>query len=279
MKLSGLIGPSENEDGSKAVNKTGLILGIILCFAGVIGVLGLRAGFIQSLLGDAAPYPGIGSVEPMGHVVSIIPTILGLVVILGWGIKNDPVYHEMEKAREEDAGAEEPEIEEPEPEPPKKVPAPVAVKPPAKVPAKKPVAEAAPKAPAPEKPAKPAAAARPEPAKPKPAPKPDPEAEKRRLERCNKMMSFASVLPEDEKKLRDFIESGMSVKEFTQEIKKAVERKKKLEEEQKRLTADEKASVIQDDLVSELEDLEEELESEDLEDMKLASLDELEDDI
>ena len=73
-----------------------------MCVAGVIGVIGLRLGFIQALLGDASPYPGIGSVEPTGHVVSIIPFVLGLVTIFSWGVKNEPLYIDKEKAAEVD---------------------------------------------------------------------------------------------------------------------------------------------------------------------------------
>ncbi|MBU4071659.1 MAG: PEF-CTERM sorting domain-containing protein, partial [Candidatus Thermoplasmatota archaeon] len=78
-----------------------LIIGTMLLATGIVGVIGLRLGFIQALLGNTDIYPGIGSVEPMGHVVSMVPFVLGLVTVAFWGIKNDPIYHEIEKAQEE----------------------------------------------------------------------------------------------------------------------------------------------------------------------------------
>ena len=84
------------------IKKTGLIIGVLLSFAGIIGVIGLRTGFIQSLLGDSSPYPGIGATEPIGHIISVIPTVLGLVIIMSWGIKNDSIYYELEKSKKED---------------------------------------------------------------------------------------------------------------------------------------------------------------------------------
>ena len=93
------------------VSKTLLILGILLSLAGIIGYLGLRLGFVQYLFGITDPYPGIGSAEPSGHIVSSIPFVLGLVTLAVWGIKYDPVYHELERMKEE---ADEPDEEMPE---------------------------------------------------------------------------------------------------------------------------------------------------------------------
>ena len=108
----------EPENGN--IKYTLLIIGILLCVIGVVGVIGLRVGFVQAMLGDASPYPGIGHVEPSGHIVSIIPFVIGLVTIFSWGIKNDPLYVDKEKAAEEDGFSfekevgveEEPDVEE-----------------------------------------------------------------------------------------------------------------------------------------------------------------------
>jgi hypothetical protein len=83
------------------VSKTLLILGILLSLAGTIGYLGLRMGFIQYLFGITDPYPGIGTVEPSGHIVSSIPFVLGLVTLAFWGIRYDPIYRELERMKEE----------------------------------------------------------------------------------------------------------------------------------------------------------------------------------
>ncbi len=83
------------------VGKGLLIVGIVLCLMGVFGVVGLRLGYIQNLLGDPIPYPGVGYVEPSGHIVSIIPFVIGLVTIVYWGIKNDPIYYERERLIQE----------------------------------------------------------------------------------------------------------------------------------------------------------------------------------
>ena len=45
------------------IKKTGLVIGLILSLAGVVGIIGLRMGIIQTFLGDASAYPGIGSAE------------------------------------------------------------------------------------------------------------------------------------------------------------------------------------------------------------------------
>ena len=97
---------TSEETGPLEIKKTGLIIGVLLSFGGIIGVIGLRAGFIQSILGDASAYPGIGTAEPIGHIVSVIPTVLGLVMIMSWGIKNDSIYYELEKSKKEDTSDE-----------------------------------------------------------------------------------------------------------------------------------------------------------------------------
>ena len=306
---------TSNETESLEIKKTGLIIGILMSFAGVIGVMGLRAGFIQSLLGDASAYPGIGTAEPIGHIVSVIPTVLGLLMIMSWGIKNDSIYYELEKLKKEDASDEiayepEDEMEDEEyipyddeidtdeaeesvpyddeidtdeaedilavdevpsefKEPIKKVPEKeldissldeledeledvlddiakeIDKKPPAKV-------------------SKPDKSGR---------------AEQIRIERCEKMLKVAVILPEDKKKLKALISTGISAAKFTKQIRAAIERRKKREEE-KDVTADEKASILEDELVAELAELEDELEEgvdhDDLEDQIFKELEDLE---
>jgi hypothetical protein len=306
----------EKESKSLKISKTLLIVGLLLLLAGFIGVLGLRLGLVQEyLFGDPNPYPGIGTVEPSGHIVSMIPFILGLVMVMFWGIRNDPIYHEMEKLKEESAEAEsdseeedfdweEPIQEEPlipdtqEPLPAMASPAKAAA------PMAEPQQKEAPPAPK-RKESKPAIAAQleaesdlllddlaramkdlgetPAAAAPqetaKPAPSAD-QAEQKRIERCEKMLSFAVVLPEDKEKLKLLIKNGISAHDFTGEVSIAVERRKKREKE-KDVTADEKASILEDELVSELAELEDSLEGEenesDLEDSILKEIEDLED--
>jgi hypothetical protein len=91
-----------------------LLIGLLLLCAGFIGIVGLRLGLIQNMLGDPDPYPGIGHVEPSGHIVSSIPFVIGLVTVVFWGIKNDPIYYAAEKGKKEEEAMEEGYDEEPE---------------------------------------------------------------------------------------------------------------------------------------------------------------------
>ncbi len=81
------------------IKKTLLMIGIVLSAIGLFGVMGLRTGIVQYLLGDSNPYPGIGTAEPMGHIVSIVPLVIGLLAIGLWGIKSDPIYAQIEKMK------------------------------------------------------------------------------------------------------------------------------------------------------------------------------------
>ncbi len=331
---------TSHEEQPLEIKKTGLIIGVLLSFAGVIGVMGLRAGFIQSLLGDASAYPGIGTAEPIGHIVSVIPTVLGLVMIMSWGIKNDSIYYELEKSKKEDASEEiedfvlvddeidsdevedfipvDDEIDEDESEEiipaddeldedeveeiipvdddvPSKLKEPLDEVPEEKMEDKSlddleneledvldDIAQEIDKAPA--KVSKPIKAA-PKPTKAVPKPSKAPKldkveiAEQIRIERCEKMLKVAVTLPEDKKKLKALISTGISAAKFTKQIRAAIERRKKREEE-KDVTSDEKASILEDELVAELAELEDELDEDtdhdELEDQIFKELEDLE---
>ena len=287
---------SSDEEAPLEIKKTGLIIGILLSFGGIIGVLGLRAGFIQSLLGDAAAYPGIGTAEPIGHIVSVIPTVLGLVMIMSWGIKNDSIYYELEKLKKEDSSDEieedlpkatiptvpskvkdepEDEIEEDEIE---DIPADIEIPSEFKEPIKDiktkaldefddvldDIAKEVDK----KGPTEVSKSVKNE------------LAEQVRVERCEKILMAAPRLPEDKKKLKALVPTGISAAKFTKEIKAAIDRKKKHDKEKKAKTADEKASVLEDELVAELAELEDELEDgmdrSELEDQIFKELEDLE---
>lgn len=306
------------------IKHTLLIIGILMLAAGAAGVIGLRLGIVQAVLGDPDAYPGIGAAEPMGHIVSMVPFVLGLVTVAYWGVRSDPIYREIEKAKEEDAeeeeeGAEQPEGDEvpaedaapeeealpdlgaPEPEP--EAPAedgPVVRKEKfewedEKLPEPTIAAKAAPgkdaeisaeaeelfdsideleKAVVEEK-----RQAKAVPATQKPA-KMDEQADKARVERCQKMLSFARILEEDKRQLERMIGTGISVHDFTEEIRKAVDKRKRKDEEAAR-TAEQKASIIEEEVLDELLSLEDEVgqDDEDIEDMILSDLDELSKDI
>ncbi len=273
-----------------------LIIGLLLLCAGFIGIVGLRLGFIQNLLGDSDPYPGIGHVEPSGHIVSSIPFVIGLVTVVFWGIKNDPIYYEAEKAEKEEEAMEE-ESEEPED---MELPEPAMDEEYTEQAAEVETEEIA----SPEQPEPTAAEQVPEPAGPieprqdhipedlreelldsfteiehelskmqstaasmpkpqvlkasKPAPPQDTQAEKKRVDRCNKMLSFANMAENDKEQLRALIDTGISVHDFTENVKEAVERQKKKKAEEAR-AADQKTALREDDLVAELTSLGDEL--------------------
>lgn len=276
---------SEDIEPPLEIKRTGLIIGLLLSFAGVVGVIGLRSGFIQSLLvGEASPYSGIGPTESIAHIVSIVPTILGLIMILSWGIKNDPIYYKLEMSRkdtpdgimiksEDEMNADEDEVFIPNhDEAPSEITELIedvseeeldedveiealdelddltvddiedkieSIEVPASV--KKELAEQI------------------------------------RIERCEKMLTAAVILPGDKDKLKALIPTGMSAVDFTEEVKKAIERRKQREVDDN-VTADEKASILEDELVVELAELEGALdEDDDLEDQILKEIEDLED--
>ena len=249
------------------ISKKLLIIGCLLCLAGLIGYLGLRWGFIQFLFGDSDPYPGIGNVEPSGHVVSSIPFVLGLVFVALWGIRNDPIYKEIERAKKEQEESEE------EPEPvPQELTGPMAD-------LEAELDDIGDLGPAPgiEEEVAPSAYP-PEEAPPTyEAPPMDTQiAEKMRVERCETILRAVIILPDDREKLTALIRTNISVEEFTEKIKEAVNRRKKKEQE-KDVTADEKASILENELVAELGDLETEMKDEGNEDLEEEILKEIED--
>jgi hypothetical protein len=102
--------------------------------------------------------------------------------------------------------------------------------------------------------------------------------EEKRVQRCEKMLNAAVILPDDKQRLRALIPTGISLHDFTEELKFAVNKRKKKEEE-KEVTSDEKASIIEDELIAELGELANDLEDNDedgtLEDAILKELDDL----
>jgi hypothetical protein len=264
--------PLVEEESQLMISKKLLMIGFILCAVGLIGMAGLRAGIIQSLLGDPNPYPGIGYVEPTGHIVSVIPIVLGLLTIFVWGIRNNPVYYELEKQKEEGFDFED-ETEE------KETPVPTPALPQLSGPVKEDVK-------APEK--APVAIAKPAPAKTR-----KPEAvvevtktakdgpEDERLSKCKRLLANAKILPDDRERLSLLIPSGISAKDFQNEVKNAVKKKKKIEE--KALSSDDKATLLEEELAAELAELEDELTDyedeyeDDLEEKILKEIEDLED--
>jgi hypothetical protein len=330
----------ELEDGDKEVageetsplqiKKTMLFVGIGLSMFGIFGVVGLRTGIVQLALGDSNSFPGIGSVEPMGHIVSMVPLVIGIVLIGLWGIRNDPIYNEIEKMKEEDSSII-PDEEEDEEIPEEFIDAVEDEKLESDEIEEEALSEAGSEITTSalkhdiaeqlrvdrcEKMLTAAVVLPGDKEKlrvliqggisthefmekikgatdrwKKVNEKAIPEievatiiendliAELADLERCEKMLGAIVVLPDDKQKLRLLITSGISAEEFVKEVKKAVERRKKRELE-KDITADEKASILEDELVSELEELEDELvddaEDKKLEDQILKEIEELE---
>ncbi len=283
------------------IKKTGLIIGVLLSFGGVIGVLGLRMGFIQSLLGDAAAYPGIGTAEPLGHIVSVVPTVLGLLMIMSWGIKNDSIYYELEKLKKDAPDETEDELSDSDDSVPKAiapmVPSKVKDEPEDEIEPDE--VEAIPtdielpsefKEPLDDMKAKSLdeledvlddIAKEVDKKGPTEVSKSvkDELAEQVRVERCEKMLKAAPILPEDKEKLKALVPTGISAAKFTERIKEAIERRRKRKEDEA-VTADEKASVLEDELVAELAELEDELEEgmdhDDLEEQIFKELEDLE---
>jgi hypothetical protein len=65
----------------------------------MFGVIGLRLNIVQIfLLSIDNPFPGIGSIEPMGHIGSIIPFAIGIVAIFAWGFRSDKGDESDEKS-------------------------------------------------------------------------------------------------------------------------------------------------------------------------------------
>ncbi|MFO7618384.1 MAG: hypothetical protein R6W91_01810 [Thermoplasmata archaeon] len=301
----------ESEDIARppAIKKTMLLVGVMISTLGTFGIVGLRAGLIQTIFGYAAS-PAIGPQEQSALVASMIPLTLGLAIVLFWGIKNNPVYFEMKKASHtfeeitedveekaiepvEVAISEEPaqmenvlaELEDElgaiadgdfawEPEPASQTEE-----------LHDTLAEL-------EKELDFELVLLPEPEAGKTPDEEEPKidgaelksrlAEEMRVERCEAMLSAVIVLPDDKARLKSLIADGISVNNFMDEIKNAVDRRRKKEMD-RAVTADEKASILEDELVAELTELEEDLDDDDedseenLEDEILKEIEDLED--
>jgi len=290
----------DEETTPPKIKKTMLFVGIAFYLIGLFGVAGLRSGILQLALGDSNPYPGVGSVEPMGHVVSMTPLVIGFVLIALWGIRNDPIYEEIEKLKEENADIAPDEISEEEiteddvdsdipaeEEIPEEFHEPItdlsdeqsehlgefgelasleevlgdaideAVQQESEI--EKKVSKTEDKAMSDSM--------------------KNALAEEMRIERCEKMLSVAVVLPDDKEHMKTLIAGGILAQDFTEEVKKAIDRRKKREQE-KDVTAAEKASILEDELVAELtelgDDLDNDRKEEDLEDQILKEIEDLE---
>lgn len=219
-----------NDDFSPLkIKKSMLLVGIALSLMGVFGVVGLRTGVVQLMLGSSNSSPGIGSAESMGHIVSMIPLVIGFVLIGMWGIRNDPIYEEMEKLKVEDSRTK-PNGEKDDEIPEEFIDA---------VEVEELDIEAE-----------------------KILPEVGPEittstlmhdiAEQLRTDRCEKLLAAAAVLPDDMKKLRALIQSGISINEFTEEVKGAADRWKQNQEK----ALPENTTMVEKDLIAELADLE-----------------------
>ena len=238
---------AEDKAVPEKIDRKLFFMGNLFCAAGIAGIVGLRIGIIQNMLGDPAPYPGIGHVEPTGHIVSIIPLVIGMLMVFFWGLRNDPIYYEMKKAKEDEPEeeldelqldvseelkgplepVEEMAIEELPAEPEGELPEEyqelldeIQEEADGRLP-KVPIAEV-----------------------PRKAPERDAEAEKDRVTRCEKMLAVANIMPEDKAKLELLIPTGISAGKFTEEMKKAIKRKKKKDEEKDYTAAEKAASAL-----------------------------------
>jgi hypothetical protein len=82
-----------------------LLLGVMLCIAGIIGVVLLRTNYAQVyIFGIDDPYTGIGRVEAPGHGGAITPYVIGIILMFVWGIRAEaPVVEEEEEELEAEA--------------------------------------------------------------------------------------------------------------------------------------------------------------------------------
>jgi hypothetical protein len=278
------------------IKKTTLIIGLIFATLGLLGIAGLRSGIIQTMLGYTAS-PGIGSEESMALLGSLAPLTIGLFMIGFWGVKNDPIYNKIEKAKK---GSDSSEVEdipenlsESDEEDDTEEESEIIRKEPAKAEAKSKEIE-------PEEEIVGEITQDSVPDEfnesledledelnevfdePAPLPKVDPEALKKqqeqedlaRIQKCEKMLNAAVVLPDDKKHLKGLIAEGISTQEFTEELKEAVQKRKKKEEE-KNVTAEEKASILEDELVAELGELGDDDDESSLEDDIIKELEDL----
>ncbi len=274
------------------IKKTTLILGLVFATLGLLGIAGLRSGIIQSFLGYTSS-PGIGSQEMMGLIGSLAPLTIGLFMIGFWGVKNDPIYNEIEKVKKETEShddddvpenaepEESEELEEEESEVIREEPRKAEAKPKEIEPEDEVVGEIT-QADIPDEFNESLAELEDELNGTIEEPREDPEAlrkkaaeeELARIQRCEKMLSAIVVLPDDKNRLKGLIAKGSSIEEFSQEVKQAVQRRKKKEEE-KDVTAEEKASILEDELVAELGELGDDGDDSSLEDQIIKELEDL----
>lgn len=78
-------------------------LGLLLAVIGIAGMLALRLNITQVyIFGDSNPYTGIGTAEPLGHFVSLVPFTLGIILVIVWGIRTKPLPNLAERSNEGD---------------------------------------------------------------------------------------------------------------------------------------------------------------------------------
>jgi hypothetical protein len=83
-----------------------LILGVLLAIIGVGGMIGLRLNIVQVyILGDPLPAPWIGRAEPTGHAASAIPYVIGLIMVIFWGMKTKAPDDELVETLDETLSA------------------------------------------------------------------------------------------------------------------------------------------------------------------------------
>jgi hypothetical protein len=237
------------------------LIGLALSAVGILGIIMLRLGYAQTMLGYSNTSPGMGPEESMAQIVSMIPIMIGILIIGLWGVKNDPIYKKIEKMKEKKAGIA-PDDEDAVPEEfTEPVPDSVEVEPIPKtiVEPDRELEELEVEEPLPEKVREMT-----------PAPIKSPTAEElKRVERCEKMLGAVKVLPDDRQKLKSLIKTGISIENFTEEIKSAVSRRKKKEQEMaspleaKRVTKlagpkildDKKRKELEEKVLKEIEEL------------------------
>lgn len=116
-KSPGRSAPPEEKKDMKAEKEKGfvrlywlLFVGVLLALIGLGGVIGLRLNIVQIyILGIQDPYPGIGYLEPQGHVASIVPYCIGLILYV-WGLRAEALPKREREVPEE--GIEEEEAKE-----------------------------------------------------------------------------------------------------------------------------------------------------------------------
>ena len=279
------------------IKKTLFIIGLALSALGLFGIMGLRTGLVQSLLGYSNPSPGVGPAESLAQITSMVPIVIGIFLIGVWGIKNDPIYRQLEKLKEAESvetadeesedlqeepfaeqdfdSAEEPEIEAKDNE---------------FLPDQNEYAEDS-------------ETLMPEVTEAgeyaiedsqladdftiENSPLPDELANEDAqladeltmladLELREEMLNRAPIMPDDKHRLREMIAAGVSEEVFMEELDKAMERRAKKEADHT-ISADEKASILEDELISELSELEENIKEDDVEDLEKKILKEIED--